>query len=74
MAQREIQKHIKALRRGHKIQTLRQAFAVRDGISFNDFVLHERMSKTPSEGPLAGKTRDFNALKASFYAVMGWES
>jgi aldehyde:ferredoxin oxidoreductase len=63
-----------ALKIGHRIQTLRQAFVIRDGIAPNDFKLPERMSRTPNEGPLVGKTRDFNALKSSFYEAMGWAS
>ena len=63
-----------ALRTGHRIQTLRQAFIVREGISPNDFLLPERMSKTLSAGPLAGEARDFEVLKSSFYDAMGWES
>jgi aldehyde:ferredoxin oxidoreductase len=63
-----------ALRTGHRIQTLRQAFIVREGISPNDFKMPERMSKTLAAGPLAGEARDFEALKSSFYHAMGWES
>ncbi len=62
-----------ALRTGHRIQTLRQAFIIRDGIPPKDFQLPERMSKRPSEGPLANKTRDFNELNGDFYEAMGWE-
>jgi aldehyde:ferredoxin oxidoreductase len=63
-----------ALRVGHRIQTLRQAFIMRDGIVPGDFRLPERMSRTPAQGPLEGRTHDFDALKSSFYEAMGWES
>lgn len=62
-----------ALKIGHRIQTLRQSFIIREGVSSNDFRLPERMSRTLAEGPLAGKARDFDALKTSFYEAMGWE-
>jgi len=32
------------------------------------------MSRATAEGPLAGGTHDFDALKSSFYEAMGWES
>jgi len=63
-----------ALETGHRIQTLRQAFIIRDGISPNDFRLPERMAKTLDKGPLKGKSYDFDALKSSFYEAMGWQS
>jgi len=63
-----------ALRTGHRIQTLRQAFIIREGISANEFQLPRRMSKTLDEGPLTGKTYDFDALRGGFYEAMGWES
>ena len=62
------------LKTGHRIQTLRQAFLIREGISPNEFKLPERMSKTLAEGPLAGEAHDFDALKRGFYEAMGWES
>lgn len=63
-----------ALRIGHRIKTLQQAFIIRDGISPNDFQMPDRMSRTPTEGPLAGISHDFNALRRDFYEAMGWKS
>lgn len=63
-----------ALKIGHRIQTLRQAFILRDNVLPSNFQLPERMSRVPTQGPLAGKAYDFDALKNSFYEAMGWES
>ncbi len=63
-----------ALAIGHRVQTLRQAFIIREGISPKEFSLPERMSSVPSTGPLAGITRDFESLRSSYYAAMGWET
>ena len=63
-----------ALAVGHRIQTLRQAFIISEGISPKEFCLPDRMSTTPSTGPLAGITRDFEGLRTSYYAAMGWET
>jgi aldehyde:ferredoxin oxidoreductase len=60
------------LKAGHRIQTLRQAFMIREGISPNTFRLPERMSKPLPESPFARKAHDFDALKSSFYEAMGW--
>jgi len=60
-------------RRGHRIQTLRQAFILRDGIMPDDFRLPDRMSKTPDSGPLSSIVRDFEEPRRSFYEAMGWE-
>jgi aldehyde:ferredoxin oxidoreductase len=63
-----------ALKTGHRIQTLRQAFIQRDGISPSDFHLPDRISKTQTEGPLAEKVLDFITLRSNYYEVMEWES
>ena len=47
---------------------------IRDGILPGNIRLPERMSRTPAQGPLAGRTHDFDVLKSSFYEAMGWES
>ncbi|MFB3884872.1 MAG: aldehyde ferredoxin oxidoreductase family protein [Thermodesulfobacteriota bacterium] len=61
-----------ALRTGHRIQTLRMALIFRENVSPENFRLPERMSRTLIEGPLAGRTFDFNALRKNFYEAMGW--
>jgi aldehyde:ferredoxin oxidoreductase len=61
-----------ALKTGHRIQTLRMAFTIREGVLPGNLRLPERMSRTFVEGPLAGMARDFGALRSSFYEAMGW--
>lgn len=61
-----------ALTIGHRVQTLLQAFIIREGLSSTAFTLPDRMSSTSSTGPLAGIVVDFESLRNSYYAAMGW--
>lgn len=63
-----------ALVTGHRIQTLRQAFVSREGISPQDVRFPERMSRVHVTGPLAGNEWDFERLGIGFYEAMGWET
>jgi aldehyde:ferredoxin oxidoreductase len=62
-----------ALKSGKRIQSLRQAFNVREDLHPDDFHLPERVSIPSSAGQFEGKQIDFAALKDIFFAKMGWD-
>lgn len=62
------------LRAGWRIQTLRQAFNLREGLRPADFSLPQRISEPTITGPFAGRAIDFDALRQNFYAAMGWDT
>lgn len=64
-----------ALETGARIQTLRQYFNIREGITPSQVKLPDRLAGIPpkSEGPLAGITIDINALASEYWKAMGWD-
>ena len=62
------------LEAGRRIQTLRQIFNLREGLHPDDFRLPERISAPAMAGQFAGKAIDFDALRDSFYAAIGWDT
>jgi aldehyde:ferredoxin oxidoreductase len=60
---------------GARIQTLRQLFNVREGISPSDYALPNRLAGIPpkSEGPLKGITIDIDTLASEYRKAMGWD-
>ncbi|MBW1675441.1 MAG: aldehyde ferredoxin oxidoreductase family protein [Deltaproteobacteria bacterium] len=64
-----------ALETGARIQTLRQAFNIREGLSPREIKLPTRMAGIPpkGEGPLAGITIDIDSLRSEYYKAMGWD-
>jgi aldehyde:ferredoxin oxidoreductase len=64
------------LRSGERIQNLRAAFNLREGIKPADFAPHPRMlgqgDGNLSDGPLAGITVPLPELKGDYYRAMGW--
>jgi len=63
-----------ALKTGARIQTLRQAFNMREGVRPSEIKLPPRMAGIPpkSEGPLAGITLDIDTLSSEYFKAMGW--
>ena len=63
------------LETGARIQTLRQLFNVREGITPSDFRLPDRMAGIPpqSAGPLEGVTVDIDTLTKEYREAMGWD-
>jgi len=62
---------------GERIQQLRHAFTVREGLNaIRDFRPHPRIYGDPplQSGPLKGVTVDVDTLAASYYQVMGWDT
>ncbi len=62
------------LKAGRRIQTLRQAFNIREGINTSEWRLPERLAAVPSTGPIKGRKVDFNAMKANGYRALGWDA
>ena len=64
-----------ALQTGARIQTLRQLFNLREGITPSKIRLPERMAGIPpqSEGPLRGITIDIDTLAKEYRKAMGWD-
>ena len=62
---------------GERIQNLRQAFNVREGIKPADFKPHARMMGQGDgnlpEGPLKGIEVPLEQLKNDYFAAMGWD-
>jgi aldehyde:ferredoxin oxidoreductase len=65
-----------ALETGARIQTLRQAFNVREGMDPSQVKLPQRLAGIPpkDEGPLAGITLDVDTLVREYWEAMGWDS
>ena len=64
-----------ALKTGARIQTLRQLFNAREGISPLDYALPNRLAGIPpkSEGPLRGITIDIDTLAGEYRKAMEWD-
>ncbi len=62
------------LKTGRRIQTLRQAFNIREGIDTTNWCLPERLTIAPTQGPFAGRGIDADAMKAKGYEALGWDS
>jgi aldehyde:ferredoxin oxidoreductase len=65
-----------ALRTGARIQTLRQSFNLREGVTAEQVRLPGRMAGKPPQtaGPLAGVTVDVDSLARDYRAAMGWDA
>ncbi|MCF8066946.1 MAG: aldehyde ferredoxin oxidoreductase family protein [Desulfobacterales bacterium] len=61
------------LKAGRRIQTLRQAFNIREGVNMAEWKLPERVTGPPATGPIAGRTLDFKKIKKLGYEAMGWD-
>ena len=61
---------------GERIQQLRHAFNIREGLNpCIDFRLHPRISGHPplDKGPAKGVSLDVDAMARAYYEAMGWE-
>jgi aldehyde:ferredoxin oxidoreductase len=61
------------LKTGRRIQTLRQAFNIREGIDTTQWCLPERLTVAPNQGPFVGKGIDAKAMKEKGYQALGWD-
>ncbi|MFH2130084.1 MAG: aldehyde ferredoxin oxidoreductase family protein [bacterium] len=59
-----------------RILSLRKAFNVREGLTPQDSILHDRaLGKIPlTSGPLKGVTVDIEGLQQAFFDLMGWDA
>jgi aldehyde:ferredoxin oxidoreductase len=62
------------LKAGRRIQTLRQAFNIREGANTREWRIPERLAAVPATGPIAGRKIDFNAMKERGYEALGWDA
>jgi len=62
-----------AIKAGKRIATLRQAFNVREGLKPSDFKIPKRFLKALNVGPATGQLIDFDAIRAGYFASMGWD-
>jgi len=62
------------LKAGRRIQTLRQAFNIREGVNTGEWRLPERLMVAQDAGPNKGREVDFKAMKEKGYAALGWDS
>jgi len=61
---------------GERVEQLRHAFNVREGINpARDFKPHPRLTGHPpfSKGPASGVSLDTEAMAKAFYEAMGWD-
>jgi aldehyde:ferredoxin oxidoreductase len=58
---------------GKRIQTLRQAFNIREGVNTGDWKVPERLIGPQDHGPNKGKVVDVRAMKDKGYEAFGWD-
>jgi aldehyde:ferredoxin oxidoreductase len=61
---------------GRRIQALRKAFNIREGLKPADTKLHHRALGRPAQtaGPLKGKSVDIESLEAIYYRNLGFDT
>ncbi|MCK4791657.1 MAG: hypothetical protein KAV87_48445, partial [Desulfobacteraceae bacterium] len=62
------------LKVGRRIQALRQAFNIREGVNTIEWCIPERLDAAPATGPIRGRKIDFKAMKRLGYAALGWNA
>ncbi|MCP4714619.1 MAG: hypothetical protein GY868_05830, partial [Deltaproteobacteria bacterium] len=63
------------LKIGERINNLRQAFNIREGLTVKDFKIPPRILGKPplSEGPTAGKQVDSDTMKRDYFTALDWD-
>jgi aldehyde:ferredoxin oxidoreductase len=61
-----------ALETGRRIEALRKAFNVREGIKQSDSAIPRRVYEAPLGGPLKGRSLDLNTAARNYYEAMGF--
>ncbi len=61
------------LKTGRRIQALRQAFNIREGVNTGEWCIPPRLNQPPKTGPIAGRDLDFKTIKRLGYKAMGWD-
>lgn len=62
-----------ALKAGRRIQALRQAFNIREGVDTTTWVIPPRLDQIPESGPIKGRNLDFAEIKRQGYKAFGWD-
>ncbi len=62
-----------AISAGRRSLSLQQAFNMRQGLTAREFTLPARIAGPPAMGPYSGRIVNFDALRKSYYAAMGWD-
>jgi aldehyde:ferredoxin oxidoreductase len=62
------------LKAGRRIQTLRQAFNIREGVKTGEWRLPARLVPPQNAGPHKGKNVDIPAMKERGYEALGWDA
>lgn len=60
------------LEAGRRIESVRQAFNLREGLPPSYFDMPKRITEAPKSGALAGRDIDFAKLRRHYYKAMGW--
>lgn len=60
------------IKMGRRVQTLRQAFNIREGVDTSSWRLPKRATVAPS-GPNKNRKIDFDAMKEEGYKALGWD-
>ena len=61
-----------AIAAGRRINTLRHAFNMREGLTAKEVNLPDRIAEPPTTGPFTGRSIDFDALRSAYFVEMGW--
>jgi aldehyde:ferredoxin oxidoreductase len=61
------------IKTGRRIDALRQAFNIREGVDTTEWKMPERVAAVPTDGPMKGKKLQFDRMKLKGYEAMGWD-
>jgi len=61
------------IKAGRRIDTLRQAFNIREGVDTSKWRIPARIAAVPEGGPMKGKKLQFDRMKTKGYEAMGWD-
>jgi len=61
------------LKTGRRIQALRQAFNIREGVNTAEWCIPPRVDQAPTSGPIAGRKLNFKSIKKFGYEALGWD-
>lgn len=61
------------IKAGRRIDTLRQAYNIREGVDTSKWKIPDRIAAVPTSGPMKGKKLQFNRMKVKGYEAMGWD-
>jgi aldehyde:ferredoxin oxidoreductase len=62
------------LETGRRIETVRHAFNLREGLRPSDRAIAKRLAEPATVGPFRGKRVDFDTSVTNYYKAMGWDA